>query len=198
MPFSRAIVLAMSRSDLESCNVSFTKLSSFEYIIFVLLYPYYEYLSITFSKFVYLFRDKLEKCNIIVLMKDAYKFWRNVDFACKDKSLADLSKITGISYSTIRNQRSINRMPQLYDAYLIAKALNVSVESLITGKEDSTYLSPEALEVQKDKNLQSVVNAILINKEVIPSVIAFISSLNQELDRKNIDNQKNEASSKIS
>lgn len=89
-------------------------------------------------------------------------------------------------------------MPQLYDAYLIAKALNVSVESLITGKEDSTYLSPEALEVQKDKNLQSVVNAILINKEVIPSVIAFISSLNQELDRKNIDNQKNEASSKIS
>lgn len=131
-------------------------------------------------------------------MKDAYKFWRNVDFACKDKSLADLSKITGISYSTIRNQRSINRMPQLYDAYLIAKALNVSVESLITGKEDSTYLSPEALEVQKDKNLQSVVNAILINKEVIPSVIAFISSLNQELDRKNIDNQKNEASSKIS
>ena len=127
-------------------------------------------------------------------MKDAYNFWRNVDSACKDKSLAELSKLTGISYSTIRNQRSINRMPQLYDAYLIAKALNVSLESLITGKQDSICLSPEALEVQEDEDLKSIVRAILINKNVIPDVIAFISTLNRELDKK----QKNETSSKIS
>ena len=129
---------------------------------------------------------------------NAYLFWKNIDEARKDKkSLKEVCHSHGIAYQRIADQRSECRFPKLEDAYLIASSYKVSLEYLLTGmEEDFTYLSPEALEVQKDKDLRSVVSAILINKEVIPGVIAFISTFNQEL--KNIGDQKNETSSKIS
>lgn len=78
-------------------------------------------------------------------MKDAYRFWKNVDVACNGMSLTSLSEKSGVNYRTMVNQRSINRMPSLYDAYLLAGALGVSIEFLMTGIKKDAPIFPSRI-----------------------------------------------------
>lgn len=63
-----------------------------------------------------------------------------------------LSKKTGIPFSTISTWQSQNRIPRLDQAYAIAKALNVTLEQLITGKDDIMVIptdNPDLIKVIK-------------------------------------------------
>ena len=54
--------------------------------------------------------------------------------------LADKSKIR---YSTLRGWEQNNRYPRAHETYAIAKALGVSMESLLTGKKQTkSYSNP--------------------------------------------------------
>lgn len=52
-------------------------------------------------------------------------------------SQKELSEKTGISVNTIRGWFSKDLVPDVFNAFKIAKALNKSVEYLITGKDEN-------------------------------------------------------------
>ena len=66
---------------------------------------------------------------------DGYSFWCHVDECLRGEKLTDLAKDSGLSYNTVRNQRSQNVLPNGFDILSLANALGVSVEYLLTGKE---------------------------------------------------------------
>lgn len=70
-----------------------------------------------------------------------YRFWLRVDEmrASLNLSVMDLSKITGITYGVMKNQRTGNVVPKLLDAVLIANALNTTCEYLATGTTGDSY-----------------------------------------------------------
>lgn len=65
-------------------------------------------------------------------------FWNNVkeELDYKDMSQKELSAFTDISYNTLQSWITKDRLPDAQDAVKIARALNVSVEKLVTGKEN--------------------------------------------------------------
>lgn len=78
-------------------------------------------------------------------------FWNNVkeELDYKDMSQKELSASTDISYNTLQSWITKDRLPDAQDAVKIARALNVSVEKLVTGKEDIS------------KDLNDEINALL-------------------------------------
>ena len=67
-----------------------------------------------------------------------YEFWQNVDLFRGDKSVAEIAREQGLKYQRLKEQRSDNTIPRADYAYLIAKSVGVSVESLFTGKRTVT------------------------------------------------------------
>lgn len=70
---------------------------------------------------------------------DAFIFWKNFDAASRKRTLISIVERAGLNYKTIKNQRSGLRLPGLEDAYALAKVLDVSLEYLLTGEEDTTF-----------------------------------------------------------
>ena len=80
-------------------------------------------------------------------------FWNNVkeELDYKDMSQKELSASTDISYNTLQSWITKDRLPDAQDAVKIARALNVSVERLVTGQEDiSKELNKETNEMLHD------------------------------------------------
>ena len=102
-------------------------------------------------------------------MIDVYFFWDNVDNALGHQSLATMAREVGLNYKTLKNQRSLQRLPGLEDSYLIAQHLGVSLEYLITGK-DSRPESPgdklyNALLEQAPAVLQGLIETYIEKKD---------------------------------
>ncbi|MDR1574396.1 MAG: helix-turn-helix domain-containing protein [Treponema sp.] len=68
---------------------------------------------------------------------DVRDFWSRVRFQKKKNKTTQraIAKAIGISYNTFRGWIYKDIFPSVYDAYYIAKALDVTVEYLLTGKE---------------------------------------------------------------
>ena len=66
-------------------------------------------------------------------------FWNNVKELLEIKNLTqkELSAITGINLGTLKNQICRDVIPDAVSAVKIAKALNTTVEFLVTGKDDN-------------------------------------------------------------
>lgn len=62
-------------------------------------------------------------------------FWKRVDKINPYPTIAKLISITDIDYGLIKKQRFDRRIPKTADSYEIAKALNTSLEFLLTGIE---------------------------------------------------------------
>ena len=80
-------------------------------------------------------------------------FWNNVkeELDYKDMSQKELSASTNISYNTLQSWITKDRLPDAQDAVKIARALNVSVERLVTGQENiSKELNKETNEMLHD------------------------------------------------
>lgn len=68
-------------------------------------------------------------------------FWDNVKSELKVNSLTlkDLSLKTELNYRTLQNQISRNIVPDAIQSVIIAKALNTTVEYLVTGEDSNPY-----------------------------------------------------------
>ena len=55
----------------------------------------------------------------------------------QDLTQKELAQKSGISINTIRGWFSKNLAPDVFNAFKVAKALNVSVEYLVTGKDEN-------------------------------------------------------------
>lgn len=64
--------------------------------------------------------------------------WKRVD-ALKKGSLKELSQQTGIDCQKFKNQRTGNIIPKADDLYKIARALNTSMEYLLSGEQQKIY-----------------------------------------------------------
>jgi len=68
-------------------------------------------------------------------MVDSFVFWKNVDAKLGKESLASLARNSSLNYKTLKNQRSLMKVPDLSVSFVIAQYLGVSLEYLITGKD---------------------------------------------------------------
>lgn len=66
----------------------------------------------------------------------------------------DLCEITGISRNTVTNYTAGERIPDTTNIYAIAKALNVTIEHILTGEEHNcgTHLTDEEKNILKMYN----------------------------------------------
>lgn len=70
----------------------------------------------------------------------AFEFWKRIDNLNDGKTLTSLAKKAEISYRNIKEQRSLNRLPKLEDAYKLAQTLSTTIEFLLTG---DTFFQPQ-------------------------------------------------------
>lgn len=105
---------------------------------------------------------------------DVYDFWKRVDELRGHISLKDLSEMTGIKYSRIRDSRSLCRTPGLYDVIKISDALGVSVTYLVTGK-DSSALMPEMIFVRDHAAARLLIRRIMDNPPLLEALAAVAS-----------------------
>ena len=86
------------------------------------------------------------KMDEVMEMENASQFWlRYKKLANKDLPVV---LQTNISHSTLSTWRRKNIFPRADEAYEIAKAINTTVEYLLTGQDDSTC-SANAMEIAK-------------------------------------------------
>lgn len=89
---------------------------------------------------------------------DAKTFWENVNTQIKQQKTTQewLCKKCNLNIGTMRNRISCNRLPDVIEAFLIAQALNTSVEYLVTGKEpEQTDLKLQAFKAELQKLIDS-------------------------------------------
>lgn len=67
-------------------------------------------------------------------------FWLRIDTLRGNKSLKEIAKECDIKYQRIKEQRSLNRLPKLEDAYKLAQTLSTTIEFLLTG---DTFFQPQ-------------------------------------------------------
>ena len=84
---------------------------------------------------------------------DAKTFWGNVKPLIKSQKITQqgLAEIIDVPFFTVQSWISKDRLPDVVSAYKIARALGVSVEYLVTGKETN----PAAETLEKIKALLS-------------------------------------------
>lgn len=71
-----------------------------------------------------------------------FSFWQNVDKKRGALSLAEISRIKGLKYQRLKEQRSDNTLPRVDYAYAVADAIGTTCEFLLTGIEYKPRLSP--------------------------------------------------------
>ena len=111
----------------------------------------------------------------------AYDFWKRVD-DLNESTLISLAESTGIKYQRIKAQRSADKFPTLTDTCLIAEYLNTSVEFLTKGV-DSSNLCPEALAVQENMELRSLIRYIQADSNLLSALQLVIKSAKVDTEK---------------
>lgn len=84
-----------------------------------------------------------------------YNFWKRVDSLIYNKyTVKELAEHCTATYQTLRNQRSEERVPKVYDVYLISQFLDSSMDYLYYG--DMRLVNPKTKEIIKDLQDMSV------------------------------------------
>lgn len=81
-------------------------------------------------------------------MDDVERFWERLNSLIKTSNTTQnaVSVQCGFNPRRLQNLSAGNRLPDCFEAVLIAKALNTSVEYLVTGEKNE---SPELSELKK-------------------------------------------------
>lgn len=72
-------------------------------------------------------------------MNSGYEFWKVVDACNPYKTIRGLCEATGLGYWNVAQQRSKDIIPKADVLLTISKALNKSIEYLLTGQESKEY-----------------------------------------------------------
>jgi transcriptional regulator with XRE-family HTH domain len=104
---------------------------------------------------------------------------------------AELSRLTDISKSTIQQWDKKNAIPKADAAYRVAKALNTSVENLLTGE---ISVDPAEMYIKKTPGLRSLVIKLGLHPELVGPVDGYLNGYmdshgySQEGDKKESQN----------
>lgn len=72
---------------------------------------------------------------------DGNSFWLNVNTLIKTRKTTQeaIANECNINFGTFKNRSSKKVLPDAIEAYLIAQALNTTVEYLVTGQDSNPY-----------------------------------------------------------
>ena len=109
----------------------------------------------------------------------ARQFWVRVDNLISNISLKEIASTANINYNSLRNKRSgkIAILPNLQDSYAIARALNTSIEFLLTGENFQEVFCAEARAVNEDPELQALVRAVMKDRRLLSALASVITSM---------------------
>lgn len=109
----------------------------------------------------------------------ARQFWVRVDNLRSNISLKEIASTANINYNSLRNKRSgkIAILPNLQDSYAIARALNTSIEFLLTGENFQEVFCAEARAVNEDPELQALVRAVMKDRRLLSALASVITSM---------------------
>ncbi|EFW36538.1 helix-turn-helix domain-containing protein [Treponema phagedenis] len=100
---------------------------------------------------------------------DAKKFWDNTNMLIKAQNTTQeaIANTCDMNFGTFKNRSSKKTPPNVIEAYKIAKALNVPMEFLVTGKNPPHWKPPariapivEILETLSDQDLAVVLKMV--------------------------------------
>lgn len=99
-------------------------------------------------------------------MLNVFDFWRNIDCHNPYESMRKLCLSAGISYNNTCKQRTNSYMPKPETLLKLSKAMGVSIEFLLTGKEERRY-PPEIEEIARWLTLFGTDEDIAIIKRLL-------------------------------
>lgn len=111
--------------------------------------------------------------NIVGNMNElnGFYFWENLDRKKGKFTIKNLAEQTGIPYSRLKNQRSDTALPKIEDAYLLAKAIGVSVDYLLTGEEATQTYPPR---------IQAIIEILLDDENKLNAVCTLLQIPTEE------------------
>ena len=141
----------------------------------------YVLITITMSTFFNLF------CNIYVPkyetfidnsnMDTAQGFWNRVDKLRGSMSLKELAEKLDLNYTTLRNQRSINRYPSRADMVRIAEVLDTSIDSLISDTPNVPNITPEMDYVRRNKRAEWIMHRCMESEKMLAVLYSFVECM---------------------
>ena len=110
------------------------------------------------------------------MKNDASSFWVRVDSLLRQRNIniGEMCLRTNISYNTLITQRTRKSIPKIEQLCDMAKALNTSLDYLVTGQE---YQDELFAELQKDKELKDTCSKIsLCSNEHLSIINTMLAS----------------------
>ncbi|MBO8442591.1 MAG: hypothetical protein IAC42_02365 [Spirochaetes bacterium] len=122
-------------------------------------------------------------------MNDGFAFWKLVDKLNPYRSITDFIKAAGLNYNNAKQQRSDCRIPKSEDLLKIASTLGVSIEYLLTGKEEDAHfnpepkvqLSPEARFVEESEPMKALVRYCMKDPKLLSALELVMNAQKQEI-----------------
>ena len=116
-------------------------------------------------------------------MINGFEFWKLIDRVNPYKSISKLAEVAGINYHNIKQQRTDCRMPKTEDLYKLAKALNKSMEFLITGEEELEK-PPEIKYVENNPAMQELVRYCMNDERLLSLFELIVENTKKEIKQK--------------
>ena len=113
-------------------------------------------------------------------MDTAQGFWNRVDKLRGSMSLKELAEKLDLNYTTLRNQRSINRYPSRADMVRIAEVLDTSIDSLISDTPNIPNITPEMDYVRRNKRAEWIMHKCMESEKMLAVLYAFVECLSKE------------------
>ena len=110
------------------------------------------------------------------MKNDASAFWERVDSLLRQRriNIGEMCLRTNISYNTLITQRTRKSIPKIEQLCDMAKALNTSLDYLVTGEE---YQDPLFAKLQNDEELKATCSKIsLCSNEHLSIINTMLAS----------------------
>ena len=120
-------------------------------------------------------------------MLDGYRFWQNVDRVNPFRSARAMAKEAGIDYKHMTQQRADSTIPKGADLLKISRAMHVSIESLLTGVDDTSPLSlisEEARFVEQSDAMKTLVRYCMRDSRLLSAFELILNAARDEMKEK--------------
>jgi len=109
---------------------------------------------------------------------ESSRFWERID-SIRTMSLKELAESIQVDYNVMIAQKAMNRIPRINELCRYARALNTTVEWLVSGRESEILITNNLL-ANLDSRLSTIINAVLQADSEILSEIERILHIKPE------------------
>lgn len=116
-------------------------------------------------------------------MNTGFEFWKLVDRLNPYRTMSQLAEAAGLNYLNIKQQRTDCRIPKAEDLFKLANALHVSIETLLTGKEekDENPISEEARYVEENPAMKTLVRYCMNDTRLLSAFELIVGETKRDI-----------------